>query len=114
MVGAVGRHGRSASLPQSAATKLALRLTPAHRGKSGTDARSDNRIIALLWRVPMNTDLVIVGYMFAIGAGVSFVFQQAVNASLRAEIGSVWWAGVISYLGGTIVMLIAALILKEP
>jgi bacterial/archaeal transporter family-2 protein len=62
----------------------------------------------------MNTNLVIVGYLFAIGAGVSFVFQQAVNASLRAEIGSVWWAGFISYLGGTIVMLIAALVLKEP
>ena len=62
----------------------------------------------------MTTNLAIMGYLFAIGAGVSFVFQQAVNANLRAEIGSAWWAGFISYLGGTIVMLIAALVLKEP
>ena len=48
------------------------------------------------------------------GAGVSFVFQQAVNANLRAEIGSPWWAGFISYLGGTIVMLLVALVLREP
>jgi transporter family-2 protein len=58
--------------------------------------------------------MAIVGYLFAIGAGVSFVFQQAVNANLRAEIGSAWWAGFVSYLGGTIVMLIVALVLKEP
>jgi transporter family-2 protein len=62
----------------------------------------------------MMSNLAVVGYMFAIGAGVSFVFQQAVNSSLRAEIGSAWWAGFISYLGGTIVMLIAALVLREP
>jgi transporter family-2 protein len=62
----------------------------------------------------MPNSLAIVGYLFAIGAGVSFVVQQAVNANLRAEIGSVWWAGFISYLGGTIVMLFAALVLREP
>jgi bacterial/archaeal transporter family-2 protein len=62
----------------------------------------------------MPTSLAIVGYLFAIGAGVSFVFQQAVNANLRAEIGSPWWAGFISYLGGTIVMLVVALTLREP
>src|SRR6185312_2923510 len=56
----------------------------------------------------------IVGYALAIGAGVSFVFQQAVNANLRTEIGSPWWAGFISYLGGTIVMLVVALSLREP
>ena len=32
-------------------------------------------------------------YLLAAGAGVSFVFQQAVNANLRAELGSPWWAG---------------------
>jgi len=41
-------------------------------------------------------------------------FQQAVNANLRAEIGSPWWAGFISYLGGTIVMLLFAIVLREP
>ncbi len=47
-------------------------------------------------------------------AGVSFVFQQAVNSNLRVEIGSPWWAGFVSYLGGTIVMLAVALSLREP
>jgi bacterial/archaeal transporter family-2 protein len=53
-------------------------------------------------------------YFLAVGAGVSFVFQQAVNANLRAEIGSPWWAGFISYLGGTLAMLAMALVLREP
>ena len=47
-------------------------------------------------------------------AGISFVFQQAVNANMRVEIGSPWWAGFISYLGGTIVMLVVAVALREP
>lgn len=37
-------------------------------------------------RMPIS--VAIVGYLFAIGAGVCFVFQQAVNANLRAEIDS--------------------------
>jgi bacterial/archaeal transporter family-2 protein len=55
-----------------------------------------------------------VGYLLAFAAGVSFVFQQAVNSNLRLEIGSAWWAGFVSYLGGTAVMFIAALALREP
>jgi uncharacterized membrane protein YdcZ (DUF606 family) len=54
------------------------------------------------------------GYLLAFGAGVSFVFQQAVNANLRVEIGSPWWAGFVSYLGGTIVMLLMAAFLLQP
>ena len=54
------------------------------------------------------------GYLLALGAGASFVFQQAVNANLRTEIGSPWWAGFVSYLGGTIVMLAMACVLREP
>jgi transporter family-2 protein len=53
-------------------------------------------------------------YFLAVGAGVSFVFQQAVNANLRTEIGSPWWAGFISYLGGTLAMLAMVLVLREP
>ncbi|MBV9981386.1 DMT family transporter [Bradyrhizobium sp.] len=48
-------------------------------------------------------------YLLAFAAGVSFVFQQAVNSSLRVEIDSPWWAGFVSYLGGTVVMLAVAL-----
>jgi transporter family-2 protein len=53
-------------------------------------------------------------YLLATAGGVSFVFQQAVNANLRSEIGSPWWAGFISYLGGTLVMLAMVVALREP
>jgi transporter family-2 protein len=55
-----------------------------------------------------------IGSLIAFAAGVSFVFQQAVNSNLRVEIGSPWWAGFASYLGGTIAMLVVALTLREP
>jgi transporter family-2 protein len=54
------------------------------------------------------------GYLLAFAAGVSFVFQQAVNSNLRVEIASPWWAGFVSYLGGTLVMLAVAFALREP
>jgi transporter family-2 protein len=57
--------------------------------------------------------MVVWGYALALIAGISFVFQQAVNANLRVELGSVWWAGFISYLGGTILMLAVALVVGE-
>ena len=53
-------------------------------------------------------------YALGAGAGVSFIFQQAVNSNLRGEIGSPWWAGFISYLGGTIVMFGMVVALREP
>jgi transporter family-2 protein len=53
-------------------------------------------------------------YILAFAAGVSFVCQQAVNSNLRVEIASPWWAGFVSYLGGTIVMLAAALAFRDP
>lgn len=63
----------------------------------------------------MQVSLMSVGfYLLAVSAGVSFVFQQAVNANLRVEIGSPWWAGFISYLGGTLAMLAMVIVLREP
>jgi transporter family-2 protein len=53
-------------------------------------------------------------YALAAGAGVSFIFQQVINANLRSEIGSPWWAGLISYLGGTIVMFGMVVAMREP
>lgn len=52
--------------------------------------------------------------LLALGAGASFVIQQAVNANLRVELGSAWWAGFVSYLGGTIVMMAVILIMQAP
>ena len=40
--------------------------------------------------------------------------QQAVNANLRTEIGSAWWAGFISYLGGTVAMLVMVVASHDP
>lgn len=52
--------------------------------------------------------------LLAFVAGTSFVIQQAVNSNLRIELGSVWWAGFISYLGGTIVMLFMVFLMRAP
>ena len=52
--------------------------------------------------------------LVALIAGSSFVVQQAVNSNLRVEIGSPWWAGFISYLGGTLVMMVMILLMCEP
>jgi transporter family-2 protein len=52
-------------------------------------------------------------YFIAFAAGISYVFQQSVNANLRVEMGSPWWAGFVSYLGGTIAMLVVAILLRE-
>jgi len=51
--------------------------------------------------------------LLAIGAGVSFVMQQAVNADLRTAMGSAAWAGFVSYLGGTLCMLALAMVLRD-
>jgi bacterial/archaeal transporter family-2 protein len=52
-------------------------------------------------------------YAIALGGGLSFVFQQAVNSNLRTEIGSSWWAGFVSYAGGTLAMLLMAILMNE-
>ena len=49
----------------------------------------------------------------AVGAGASFVLQQAVNADLRTSLNSAAWAGFVSYLGGALCMLALALLLRE-
>jgi transporter family-2 protein len=53
-------------------------------------------------------------YCLGVLAGVSFVVQQAVNTELRGQLGFPFWAGFISYLGGTIAMFIMVLVMHEP
>ena len=53
-------------------------------------------------------------YLLVVGAGVSVALQQVLNANLRMELGSPWWAGFVSYLLGTIVMLAVAITSGEP
>ncbi len=62
----------------------------------------------------MSSNVAALGYLLAFAAGVSFVCQQAVNANLRVDIGSPWWAGFVSYLGGAVVMLIMASLMRQP
>lgn len=47
-------------------------------------------------------------------AGVSVALQQVLNANLRAELGSPWWAGFASYLLGVAVMLVVAVFAPGP
>jgi len=42
--------------------------------------------------------------LLGLAGGASLVVQAALNAGLRARLGSVSWAGLISYLGGTLAM----------
>jgi transporter family-2 protein len=52
--------------------------------------------------------------LLGIGAGVSFVTQQALNADLRGCLGSASWAAFISYSGGVLTMAAVLLATREP
>ena len=52
-------------------------------------------------------------YVVALGAGVSVAIQQVINGSLRASLGSPAWAGLFSYVGGLLTMIIAVVALGE-
>lgn len=49
----------------------------------------------------------------AVAAGVSLVIQVALNGRLRAGLDSWSWAGLVSYLGGTLTMLLV-IALQRP
>lgn len=53
-------------------------------------------------------------YLAVVGAGMSLALQQVLNARLRAELGSPWWAGFISYFVGVLAMLAAVVASGEP
>jgi transporter family-2 protein len=52
--------------------------------------------------------------LLAVGAGVSVLIQQVLNANLRAELGSAAWSGFISYVLGVVCMLGLAAVLRDP
>jgi bacterial/archaeal transporter family-2 protein len=58
--------------------------------------------------------VVVVFYALALAAGASVALQQVLNANLRAGLGSPWLAGFVSYLVGTVVMLVAFLASRGP
>src|SRR6201989_484276 len=52
--------------------------------------------------------------VLAVAAGISVIVQQALNANLRAALGSAAWSGFTSYLVGTICMVLLAVALRDP
>lgn len=56
----------------------------------------------------------IIPFLFVVAAGVSVALQQILNANLRSELGSPWWAGFVSYLVGMIAMLVVAMLVPGP
>jgi len=52
--------------------------------------------------------------LLAVAAGISIVVQQALNANLRAALGSAVWSGFTSYFIGLVCMALLALALGDP
>ena len=52
-------------------------------------------------------------YALALGGGISVATQSVLNGSLRTALGSPAWAGLISYAGGLLTMIIAVIALGE-
>jgi transporter family-2 protein len=46
--------------------------------------------------------------------GASLVIQAGLNSGLRERLQSVSWAGFVSYLGGTVAMLLALALTRDP
>lgn len=56
----------------------------------------------------------VVSYLLVVGAGTSVALQQVLNARLRTELGSPWWAGFASYFVGALAMLAIIVASGEP
>ena len=56
----------------------------------------------------------VVSYLLVVGAGISVALQQVLNAKLRTELGSAWWAGFVSYFVGVLAMLAVIVVSGEP
>jgi bacterial/archaeal transporter family-2 protein len=52
--------------------------------------------------------------LLTVGAGVSVLVQQVLNANLRAELNSTAWSGFMSYLLGVVFMVCLAVVLRDP
>ena len=52
-------------------------------------------------------------YALALGAGVSVAIQQVLNGSLRTALASPAWAGLVSYAGGLLTMIVVVIALGE-
>lgn len=62
----------------------------------------------------MSTPWFIFCCVAVVGAGASVALQQVLNANLRSQLQSPWWAGFVSYFLGAIIMLVAGLSTSPP
>ncbi|WGS17645.1 MULTISPECIES: DMT family transporter [unclassified Bradyrhizobium] len=53
-------------------------------------------------------------YLLALSAGISVSVQQVLNGNLRSALNSPAWAGLVSYLGGLLTMVVVLVVLREP
>lgn len=56
----------------------------------------------------------LVSSLLVVAAGVSVALQQILNANLRAQLASPWWAGFISYFVGMMGMWLVATLMPGP
>jgi transporter family-2 protein len=54
-----------------------------------------------------------VAMALTVASVVGLVLQQILNADLRASLGSAAWAGLISYVGGTLCMILFVLAMRD-
>ena len=52
--------------------------------------------------------------LLTVGAGVSVLIQQALNANLRSELNSAAWSGFKSYFLGVVCMVLLAVVFRDP
>ena len=52
--------------------------------------------------------------LLTVGAGISVLIQQVLNANLRAELYSAAWSGFVSYFLGVLCMVGLAIVLRDP
>jgi transporter family-2 protein len=52
--------------------------------------------------------------LLGLAAGAAIVIQQVLNSGLRNTIDSALWAGVVSYVGGTLSMLLFVALARAP
>lgn len=55
----------------------------------------------------------IISAALSVAAGAGLVLQQALNADLRVSLNSAAWAGFISYIGGTLCMIVLILLMRD-
>ncbi|PFH28954.1 transporter family-2 protein [Burkholderia sp. JKS000303] len=62
----------------------------------------------------MTSMTTLLSWLLVVAAGMSVALQQVLNANLRAQLASPWWAGSVSYFVGLVAMLAVALLSPQP